>query len=910
MYSIVLICASLLAGDVHDYERSLDAKKLDQATLDAEAYGDKKVIKRENDGLQVTLAPGAGETGWKTPQSLKIGGDFTITVNVTIRKLPKPAQDDGVAVGASVATQIVDQPEATLVRLTEKDGSAVYRSIEKETNAPPNMPQRRGRFVQPDVKAAKPPRRTFPATGAAFRLEFRREGSTLRYHVTDGAAQAPRYLGQVELGTNDISGVKLFALNRNGVEPVDVVLHDLTIRADRISGLGTEVRTVFGEVIHGEPTAIEDGKLIIGGPPKVAAPAPPDGQAPALPAASSPAPESAKPDPAKSANATAVKGSAKAEGKEKSEASAAKSATPDASAKTAAAPPPKADGTKSSVSKPDTPGAATETAAAPPPKVEPKARIPLAEVEEIAFERAFTVSGRVLGQPNLDFTMPGAVEAKDAAAGVKPAAQADDVVAPPPGTVAAKKIRKLDPKPNGICDLYVTLSGLRNVAINQVAINAPAPKGPTAWRLDTTDTNDWPLVLRRAGTESWADLFLEPPAEDLNGKTLTVNVTYADGQNANATIKVDKKTDAKLAFDPKAPAPALDARVYLTGDEQLFGRFESLGDESLRLRTPWGDELVVPLARVIGIYMGLPEHKESPESFARRLRARGSEDLLLATSKDGEVVAISGIAERTDGDKLLFQFQDKARSLPLRQAEGLVLAARPEPESARGLWPTFSLAGGLVVSGVWKEFGAETWKIETAWGQILNLPAAEVRGVRFRGGQMTYLSDLEPSKVEETPFFGRRSSWRKNVNLAGGPLKMNGQTYQRGLAVHSQSSLTYDLGGQYATFEALVGFDESANGRGRVDCRVFADDKELYANPDLRAGSPPVKLALSVAKAQRLRLVVGFGADQDTGDRVIWANGRLFRSPPSALTSTDPAPTGPPSTDRAKSLTQHAETGK
>ena len=147
---------------------------------------------------------------------------------------------------------------------------------------------------------------------------------------------------------------------------------------------------------------------------------------------------------------------------------------------------------------------------------------------------------------------------------------------------------------------------------------------------------------------------------------------------------------------------------------------------------------------------------------------------------------------------------------------------------------------------------------------------------------MTYLSDLEPSKVEETPFFGRRSAWRKDVNLAGGPLKMDGRTYERGLAVHSRSSLTYDLDGQYATFEATVGFDESAKGLGRVDCRVFADDKELYANPDLRADAPPVKLALPVAKAQRLKLVVDFGPDQDTGDRVIWANSRLFRSPPSA----------------------------
>ena len=81
----------------------------------------------------------------------------------------------------------------------------------------------------------------------------------------------------------------------------------------------------------------------------------------------------------------------------------------------------------------------------------------------------------------------------------------------------------------------------------------------------------------------------------------------------------------------------------------------------------------------------------------------------------------------------------------------------------------------------------------------------------------------------------------------------------------------------YSRFEALLGFDDYSRGKGRVDCRVFADGKEIYANPDLRADAPPVKLALPVAGAQQLRLHVDFGRGQDTGDRVIWANARLYR---------------------------------
>lgn len=154
---------------------------------------------------------------------------------------------------------------------------------------------------------------------------------------------------------------------------------------------------------------------------------------------------------------------------------------------------------------------------------------------------------------------------------------------------------------------------------------------------------------------------------------------------------------------------------------------------------------------------------------------------------------------------------------------------------------------------------------------------------------MTYLSDLEPSRVEETPYFGRRMPWRRDVNLNGGPLSIDGRTFERGLAVHSRCELTYDLDGRFATFEALVGFDDDARGLGRVDCRVFADDEELYADPDLRADATPVELSLPVDGARTLRLVVDFGPEQDTGDRLIWADARLYRAPPPDRTPSPPS---------------------
>ncbi len=857
MLVAAILCIGLVRVGSGDYLRPFDEKAFDQAALDAEGFGDKKALTREADGLRVTLKPGDAETGWKTPAQLRIGGDCTISATLTIRKLPKPGQEDGVAIGITVATQNIDQPEATLLRQLEPDGKDVYRALDKGAGAAPQMMNPRMMMFNPfgggaPAKPPKPERHTFPARGGAIRLEFRRQGQTLRYQVFDEVAAQAREIGQFNLGPGDITGVKLFASNRNGAEPVDVLFRDLTIHADHLTGLGTAIRTIHGTVVHGEPTALDGEILVVGGPP----PSPAPGTAP--PAANPPA-QGPNPAPAATA-ATTVAEPAK---------------VGDASA-------------------PAKPGEAAP--AAPPPAPKPKARIPLDEVEAIAFERASILAARFEGQPNVDTTGPAGVPSQDA----KDAKQGagEDLSAPPPGTVAVVKVAKVEPKPNGIRDLRLSLSGLREAVVQQLAIQCPTDKGQASWRLDPSGSTDWPLTFRRTGVESWGDVFLEPPAGDCHDKSFMVNLTYADGQNANIQVKATGHTDPKLAFDPAAPS--LDARVYLADDEQLYGELEAIGEEALTLMTPWGDRLDVPIARVVGVYMGRPDHKETPESFAKRLKTRGGEDLLLAWAKDGEVVAIGGVVQGANAGKLSFLYQGKSRTMPLKQVEGLILAARPAPKPPTEVRPTFTLVGGITVSGRWAAIEPAVWRVETPWGQVLKLPGADIRGVRFRGGQVAYLSDLEPSQVDETPFFARRSPYRRDVNLDGAPLKLEGQVIEKGLAVHSRSALTYDLDRRYATFEALVGFDDTAKKKGRVHCRVLADGEELYANPDLRADAPPVRLTLPVAGAEQLRLVVDFGPDEDTGDRVIWANARLYRRPsaaeaksPATKASTTPPASGP-----------------
>lgn len=990
MQGAALLCLTLLGG-LTEYARSLDSRALDQAAFDAETYGEKKDLKREADGLHLKLAPGDPETGWKTPQNVRFGGNFTITADFVVTTLPKPGQEDGAAVGVAIAYQDINHPDLTLIRLREPSGADVYRAIDKASanpGQPPMMMVNNGMGMVmvggpmnpmgPGNKPPKPPRHTFPAAGTTFRLELKREGQVIRYQALDAKTGQPRYLGQLlSQGPMDVAAIKLFATNRNGAEPIDVVLKSLTVHADRVTGLGTVIRTIRGHLVYGDPTGIEDGKLLVGAPGNQPPGAPPPGAMP--PGA---VPPGATPTTVRRAGA-AVPAPAPAVAVAVAPQGAVVVAQAIAPAAPVAAPAPAPSAPQATPATGQNPGApAPANAPNPnqpkPAKTEPKARVPLDEIESILFERNPTPGGRFLGQPNVDVTMrhpdakkdepPAAskeakpaekskdqpkpaetpkaeTEKKDVKADEKarvaeaaaraevakaevakaevaktearPAAKAevartaenaadaskkdekakdkdkkdpkkpnpgDDILAPPPGTAEAPKAApKVEAKPNGIRDVHLWLFGLREAPINQVTVNCQTDGGPTSWRLDTSGSQDWPLVLKRAGNGPTADLFLEPPGKDCHQKDFAVTINYGDGQMANFQVKATGHSDARLAVDPKAPAtPRPDARVFLAGGEQVFGKLDAIGDENLTMMIPWKDSFQVPLSRIVGFQLSTPDSKESAASFAKRLKERGAEDLLLARTKDGEVVAIAGVVEGTQGDRLKFRFNDKSRTLPVALVEGLVMASRPDPPAPTSPQPSFSLPGNVVLSGSWKEVEGATWKVETPWGAKLDLPSGEVQGVRFRGGKLTFLSDLKPSKVEEAPFFGRKLPWRADANLLGGPLKVGGKAFDRGLAVHSRCVLTYDLNGRYDSFQALVGFDDDAGGKGRADVRVLADGKEVFANPDLRADKDAVTLELPVAGAQQLTLIVDFGRGEDTGDRVIWADARLYRRDPGA----------------------------
>src|SRR5204862_752574 len=116
-------------------------------------------------------------------------------------------------------------------------------------------------------------------------------------------------------------------------------------------------------------------------------------------------------------------------------------------------------------------------------------------------------------------------------------------------------------------------------------------------------------------------------------------------------------------------------------------------------------------------------------------------------------------------------------------------------------------------------------------------------------------------------------------SLPGGPIKLADGEHAKGISVHARTVLRYDIGRRFERFRAKVGFQQPDGKIGRATVRVLGDDgKVLHEIADARGEQPPADLDLSVAGVSRLTLEVDFGADQDVGDRVAWADARLIRA--------------------------------
>jgi hypothetical protein len=323
--------------------------------------------------------------------------------------------------------------------------------------------------------------------------------------------------------------------------------------------------------------------------------------------------------------------------------------------------------------------------------------------------------------------------------------------------------------------------------------------------------------------------------------------------------------------------------VLLVNGDELSAQAILVGETDLVVKwSRWPDlaPVKLPLDWVRGFVL-VPAREELLRlRLLNRLRSRPAgerQDVVLLTNGDsltGQVKSLGGNGlslEAATGNELRVELS-AIRGVSFNPD----LLAKPD---ATGERIVLSLVDGSRLTATRVDLEQSgVFRIRLAAGAEFDLPQPAVQSLRFLGGKVVYLSDLEPTRFEFTPWLELRWPWRRDLNVLGGPLKLRGEPFAKGIGVHSKSELTYRLDGQYRRFQATAGIDDAANGAGSVTFHVLVDGRRVFDSETVSGSSPALPVGpIDVSKAETLTLVVDFGEFGDVLDHVNWCDAVLVK---------------------------------
>jgi len=157
--------------------------------------------------------------------------------------------------------------------------------------------------------------------------------------------------------------------------------------------------------------------------------------------------------------------------------------------------------------------------------------------------------------------------------------------------------------------------------------------------------------------------------------------------------------------------------------------------------------------------------------------------------------------------------------------------------------------------------------------------------IDFSGGNLIFLSDLKPDTFEwksdletsKTPTVV--STWyrlRVDEGFYGGPLVLDSHSYEKGLALHSRTKLSYRLTREFQRLAAIAGIDDRNRADGNVTLTISGDGKQLLS--ENLSGSKQINIDLDLRGVRRLEILVDYGEDKvGYGDYLNLCNARLMK---------------------------------
>jgi hypothetical protein len=318
------------------------------------------------------------------------------------------------------------------------------------------------------------------------------------------------------------------------------------------------------------------------------------------------------------------------------------------------------------------------------------------------------------------------------------------------------------------------------------------------------------------------------------------------------------------------------AAVQTAAGDFLAAQKISASDGKLRFTSPMIGAVELPFSAVACVYLPVGGLNLSAV-LKRAAEVKNPEkpaDMVIV-DQGKEWAGVEGVLVAIGEQKITFRLGEQDRQIETRLVKAVRLATPPASGAAAG---RLLCADGseLLFSSVKLE--GDKCTLQTAAAGEVAVPRKNVAGVRFASARMASLATLAPSDVKEYGLFDANFPHRLNRSVGGGPLRLAGRTYSSGIGVNSFTELTYKIDGEYKSFVAVAGIDDSVRPLGNATLTFLGDGKELAKPLDLTGKDPPREVRLDVSGVKTFTFRVDFGPDNlPVGDHVDLCSARLIK---------------------------------
>ncbi|AGA26208.1 NPCBM/NEW2 domain-containing protein [Singulisphaera acidiphila] len=323
-------------------------------------------------------------------------------------------------------------------------------------------------------------------------------------------------------------------------------------------------------------------------------------------------------------------------------------------------------------------------------------------------------------------------------------------------------------------------------------------------------------------------------------------------------------------------APEKQLVLLPEGDRLYRAVVGAASETKLDVQSLTFGKVAIPLESLAGLVFDPPVDEDASFELVNRVRTepQRSEILWLAPNGDRVQGGFLGLDEKA----LKFQASTGPISLELAKVVALgfdaSLVSYPKPAG-----PFFELTAS---DG--SRLGVTNPKIvqgeviaTTRFGAPVRLALNDLVHLHTRSDSIVYLTEREVAEARYVGYVGPTRPFRRNSSVDGHPLRLAGQTYDRGLGTQSRTILAYRLAPGDRRFQALVGLDDRAGPLGSVVFRVLVDAQERFISSPISARDTPKAIDIDVQGAKLLILITEFGERGEVRDFADWVEARLLR---------------------------------